>query len=84
VEEERLLRMLRSVMQFDAAGKDLRWVYCHMFQSYAPPDEMWVIDETVHHFGRQDCRDEPLTARAAILPEGADSRQGVHWRRDAP
>jgi hypothetical protein len=71
-------------MTFDAAGKNLRWIYCHLFQSYAPPDQMFVIDETVHHFGRRDVTDEPLDIRAAVVPPDADPGDGVHWRRPPP
>lgn len=85
VEEERFLRMLWSVLSFDAKGKDLRWIYCHLFQSYAPPDDAWVIDETVHNFGSIDAEgDEPLHFRSAILPADADHVDGVHWNRPTP
>jgi hypothetical protein len=84
VEMERLLRILNSVTTFDAVGKDLRWVYCHQFQSYAPPDQMFVIDETVHHFGQVGSGPEPLTIRAVVLPPDANEQDGVHWLREAP
>lgn len=85
VEAERLLRILRSVVTFDSSGKDLRWIYCHLFQPYAPPDEMWVFDETVHHFGRsRNVGDEPLATRTVVVPDDADSQEGVHWLRNPP
>lgn len=86
VEAERLLRILNSVSTFDARGKDLRWVYCHMLQSYAPPDQAWAIDETVHYFGRADAGNAPLAANKefVILPGEAPIRDGVHWLRDPP
>lgn len=85
VEAERFLRMLGSVTAFDAQSKDLRWIYCHLIQSHAPPDQFVAFDETVHHFGRaRDAGEEPLTERSAFLPDGADSREGVHWMRDPP
>ena len=85
VEETRFLRILRSVVTFDSSGKDLRWIYCHLIQSYAPPDEIFVIDETVHHFGQsQDSGNEPLSHRSVIVPEDANSQDGVHWLRAPP
>ena len=81
---ERLIRILHSVTTFDVVGKDLRWIYCHQFQSYAPPDNTFVTDETVHHFGRFGAGPEPLTFRAVVLPGDADERYGVHWLREAP
>jgi hypothetical protein len=84
VETARLLRILETVAMFDTTGKDLRWIYCHQFQSYAPPDEAWVIDETVHPLGLRDSGPEPLRWNALVIPEGGDSRSGVHWFRKPP
>jgi hypothetical protein len=84
VETARLLRILETVATFDTAGKDLRWIYCHQFQSYAPPDEAWVIDETVHPFGLKDGGPEPLNWNALVIPEGGDFQDGVHWLRKPP
>lgn len=85
VEEERFSRIMRSVLDFDPLGKDLRWVYCHLFESYAPPDYPWVVDETVLHFGRElPGRNEPIGCRAALLPATEKFSEGLHWRRDPP
>ena len=85
VEEARLRRVMRSMVNFDSFGKDLRWVYCHLFQSYAPPDQLWVIDETVVHFNRNlTGKDEPIAFRSSIVPEDETSSTGVHWHRDSP
>ena len=85
VEQVRLERTRHSVANFDVLGKDLRWVYCHLFESYAPPDQAWVMDETVLHFGKDltGC-EEPLTNRPVIVPEDDTIANGVHWRRDPP
>ena len=85
VEEARHRRIMQSVVNFNSFGKDLRWVYCHLFQSYAPPDQLWVIDETVVHFSRNLAgNDEPIAFRSSIVPEDETSSAGVHWRRDSP
>lgn len=85
VEKERLDRIVHSVFDFDDLGKDLRWVYCHLFESYAPPDQAFVIDETVIHFGsRSSGGVEPIGSRPAVLPDGTTFSEGVHWRRDPP
>jgi hypothetical protein len=84
VEMERILRIVGSVASFDSEGKDLKWIYCHQFQSYAPPDEAWVIDETVHDFGRANSeRLQPLACQSMIVPE-SHAQEGVHWLRPAP
>lgn len=89
VEAERYDRIVNTVREFDAQGKDLLWVYCHLFQSYAPPDDCWVIDETVYYFGRSDqAHSEPIAERSAIIQEDecddGDSEFSVHWMRPAP
>lgn len=86
VEAERFGRIMNSLFQFDARGKDLRWVYCHLLQSYAPPDDCWIIDETVYHFGRsENAGVEPIVARSAVIPESAESDDaGFHWLRPPP
>ena len=85
VEEARFRRIMRSTVRFDSLDKDLRWIYCHLFESYAPPDQSWVIDETVLHFGRNlPGHDEPFSFRSSIVPEDETSSDGVHWRRDPP
>jgi hypothetical protein len=84
VEMARLLRILQTVAEFDASDKDLRWIYCHTVQSHSPPDQAWAIDETTHHFGKQNAGPEPLTTRAAWLPSDADAVEGVHWLRPPP
>ena len=84
VEDARFRRIMTSMSRFDS-GKDLRWVYCHLFESYAPPDQSWVIDETVLHFGRHPTsHDEPIASRFSIVPEEETSSDGVHWRKDPP
>ena len=84
VEEVRFGRIRRSVLDFDALGKDLRWVYCHLFESYAPPDQSYAVDETVLRFGSESGHDEPISVRWAVLPEGAEFSEGVHSRRAPP
>ena len=85
VEEARFDRIRKSMARFKPFGKDLRWVYCHLFQSYSPPDQSWVIDETVVHFGRHVTpHDEPLASKWSIVPEDETSSDDVHWLRNPP
>jgi hypothetical protein len=84
VEEVRHNRIFNTAQNFDNSGKDLRWIYCHLFQSYAPPDQDWVFDETVHYFPHRDSEnDQPLTHHLVLAPNG-ESDDGVHWLRDTP
>lgn len=85
VEAERYSRICNTVFTFDALGKDLRWVYCHLFQSYAPPEQAWVFDETVYHFSNDRYVDaEPLQHRAVVAPDDGDWRPGAHWLLSPP
>ena len=85
VEEERFSRIANTVYKFNAKGKDLRRIYCHLFQPYSPPDQAWVFDETVYYFSNQsELSDEPLPNRFAVVPNEGDSTRGVHWMKKAP
>ncbi|MEJ2406248.1 MAG: hypothetical protein P8171_18495 [Candidatus Thiodiazotropha sp.] len=89
VEAERYARIVNTVRQFDARGKDLRWVYCHLFQSYAPPHACWIMDETVYYFGRSDQTDqEPISRWSSVIPEDEPDEENdgvsVHWLRPTP
>lgn len=85
VEAERFGRIIDTVTAFDAAGKDLRWVYVHLYESYSPPDAEWVLDETVYRFGAACAANpEPLALHYTVLPGEAGSGPGAHWLRAAP
>lgn len=89
VEEERYRRIFDTVQRFDARDKDLQWVFCHLFQSYAPPQECWIIDETVYYFAKsRSKRDAPLDTYSVIIPEeeadDAGNGYSVHWNRPPP
>jgi hypothetical protein len=69
VEKERFARICQTVSRFDAKGKMLYWVYCHLFQPYSPPEKDWEFDETVHFFKHEDyAGPAPLREESMILP----------------
>jgi hypothetical protein len=91
VERERFVRIINSLAKFDPKGQDLRWVYCHLFESYAPPvpDKNWFMDETIYRFGaNRDPNPEPITTFASVIPEEVADKDSddypTHWLRDAP
>jgi hypothetical protein len=85
VELERFGRILDTVRWFDPRGKDLRWVYCHLYESYAPPDKPWYIDETYYRFGASKTPNpEPISRHATVVPNEEGARPGMHWLRKAP
>lgn len=85
VEAERYQRIFNTVRKFDARGKDLQWVFCHLYQSYAPPEKAWVMDETAYYFSHSDYADDkPLSNIATLAPSECFNEDGVHWLKDAP
>ncbi len=85
VEAERYQRIFKTVKNFDPSGKDLRWVYCHLYQSYAPPEQAWVIDETTYYFShRAHIEEAPLEHTGMIVPKEHTVDSGVHWLKEAP
>jgi hypothetical protein len=84
VEEERNRRIFGTVTRFSPHGKDLKWVYCHLFQSYSPPENKpWFIDETIYYF-TDGLTPDPLPHHGLIVPDDIPHMDGVHWHRDAP
>ena len=83
VEAERFGRIISTVTAFDAKGKDLRWVYIHLYESYSPPDTSWFFDETIYKFGAtQADNPEPISRPCTVVSD--DGGPGMHWMRDAP
>ncbi len=79
VEQERYARICRTVGNFDARSKQLNWIYCHLFQPYAPPEQDWEFDETVYFFkaDKWDCV-PPLKQHFMVVPD-EHTHPGVHW-----
>jgi hypothetical protein len=85
VEAERYARIVNTVASFDAKGKDLRWVYTHLFESYAPPQKAWSFDETIYKFGaNQAFNPEPISEHNTVAAGDDELSGGVHWLREAP
>jgi hypothetical protein len=85
VEAERFKRILRTTALFKAKDKDLRWMYCHLYEAYAPPDKAWYFDETIYQFGVNKAPNpEPISQRASVVPNEEGVEPGVHWLREAP
>jgi len=86
VEAERYARIVETVRNFEAKGKDLAWVYVHLFESYSPPQgALWLLDETVYNFGSISTTNaEPLAEHFAISPHEGEKIPSMHWLRDPP
>lgn len=85
VEAERYKRILNTVDNFNANGKNLKWIFCHLFQPYSPPHNAFVFDETVYYFSDSKRKmGRPLGEISVITPDLDYSGSGVHWLRDPP
>lgn len=87
VDNERLAKISKTVSVWDDDGtENVEWVYCHFFQSYAPPDQVWVIDETITSFSKdKDHRNNPLGEGAfLIIPWDVPDDDDVHWHKPQP
>jgi hypothetical protein len=86
VEAERFRRILNTAAKFDPNGKDLRWIYCHLYEAYAPPECEWYFDETIYPFGfrGENPGAAPLATTSSVVPPEAGVEPGAHWLRDAP
>jgi hypothetical protein len=83
VERKRYERIAATVHRFDSRGKDLRWIYCHLFQPDDPPDEAWTFDETVYWFSRENALHPPLDDHFVVVRD-IQGRPGVHWAPPVP
>jgi hypothetical protein len=84
VENKRYEKIFNTATNFKNNGKDLRWIYCHSFQSYSPPEQDWVFDETVSYFTHSDFTEKPLLYNGVMATDKDIPMNGVHWLRDTP
>lgn len=85
VEMKRMLKITDTLESPELIAPNLKWAYCHFFQSYATPDEPWVFDETVNTISSIPPEGRPpLTLTFLVVPEGAGLNNLAHWERPLP
>ncbi|WP_436488809.1 hypothetical protein [Chitinophaga sp. ARDCPP14] len=86
VEDHRHNKIYNTINFFDKKNTGIKWIYCHFFQSYAPPESLtWVFDETISYFSdNPHQKNGPLDNRYVILPPGAKDSDDVHWHKPTP
>lgn len=85
VEVVRFNKIFNTVSFFDTENKELKWIYCHFFQSYTPPQQDWIIDETMTFFSKDFfLRNDPLENKFLIIPWDGENIDEVHWNRPKP
>ena len=68
VESKRYEHILKSLSLFSTDAKDVRWIFCHLFDPTAPPDKNWDFGEKVHYFSNNQTK-EPLDKMLAVVDE---------------
>jgi hypothetical protein len=84
VERRRFEKIMDTISFFRTGEKKVQWIFCHFLQSYAPPDQTWVIDETVSRFSTvSEVKECPLKTIHLIVPE-EEITDDVHWEKEHP
>jgi hypothetical protein len=81
VEHERFARIFSTSASFDPRGKDLRFIFCHLYQAHTPLERPWDFDETVYPFGRGGTI--PIPNDMTVSPKEI-VEAGCHWLKPAP
>ncbi|TBO44470.1 hypothetical protein [Pedobacter kyonggii] len=85
VEMKRMLKITDTIENVEFKAPDLKWAYCHFFQSYATPDEAWVFDETVNTISSIPPEGKPpLISSFLVIPEDTSLHNLAHWERPLP
>jgi hypothetical protein len=88
VEKARIEKIRDTFQKLDPKEKKLQWVFIHYLQSYSPPNQDWVFDETVSAIVASSTSfspNSPLLSRLMIVPEDGDNASDIyHWDRPLP
>lgn len=81
VEQERFERIFKTAMHFEPEGKNLRFIFCHLYQAYSTFVKPWEFDETVYYFGVD--QNSPIPRDTTVIPFEI-VEEGVHWLKPSP
>ncbi|MGC4102331.1 hypothetical protein [Ferruginibacter sp.] len=85
VENKRFEKIKETIKDIDPNKSNLRWIFCHFFQSYTPSDLDWIFDETVSTISPYVNKESPLNPKLMIVPEDKDTMNDIlHWDRPLP
>ncbi len=85
VEMKRLLKITETIDNIELNKRNLKWAYCHFFQSYSTPIETWAFDETVNTISSvPPDLPPPLVSTFLIVPEEEGLNNIAHWERPLP
>lgn len=80
IEDERFLKILGTTLWWDPKGKEINWIFCHIFDPHVPPDDNWDFGESVLPFSRENSSETPLGNPDLVDLEGVRVNDGVFWR----
>ncbi len=85
VEKTRLIKINQTIEKIKPENTSLRWVFCHFFQSYSPPNQDWVFDETVSMMSAYIYKKPPLDYKLMVVPDSGDIESNIfHWNKPLP
>lgn len=85
VEVTRFSKINKTINEIGMENQSLKWIYIHFFQSYAPPDQSWVFDESLARFKNVVLRvPEPLKKTSLIVPFEKTEENNLHWFKPRP
>lgn len=85
VEKTRFNKINQTIEKIEPESTSLRWIFCHFFQSYSPPDQDWVFDETVSVMSSYLDLKSPLNVKLMIVPDNGNTEDDIsHWDKPLP
>jgi len=85
VERTRFEKIKTTIEKIDTENTSLKWIFCHFFQSYSPPDQDWVFDETTSVISPYVNQKPPLNVNFMIISDDGNTENDIsHWDRPLP
>lgn len=84
IEMERVGKIENTLRKLNPNDSSLKWIFCHFFQSYTRPEEIWIFDETVKTYTGYIYPKSPLSKCFLVIPDNIESQDIAHWERPIP
>jgi hypothetical protein len=86
VEKQRFEKINQSMLRLDSEmTENLYWVHCNFLQTYAPPDQSWVVDESHYQFRNvSKPLEDPLLHKTLVVPWNLTEEDNLHWFKPEP
>lgn len=85
VERTRFEKIMQTIVKIDITQNNLKWIFCHFFQAYSVPEELWFFDESISIMSSNIESKPPISITSMIVPEDENTEEGIfHWERPHP